>query len=230
MLGKVKRIRSRDGSEFDCYLVSPEAEDLTPAVVIASAIHGVDDDIRWIADCLAAQGFIVAAPDLFWRSIPGPLPRDDHRAVRRSQPRPELIKLGEDDMADTLTYLCTLPNFNGRAAAMGFCYGGPYAILGPRRLGYDAGVSCHGSQMMDYLPELESVRQPVCIIWGDKDHLAPQPVLDAYRALAARKKNVEVDVFPGIEHGYMMKDAKAYDGKTYDFSMQRALSILKGLV
>ena len=126
MLGKVRKIRSRDGREFDCYLVAPKAEDPTPAVVIASAIHGVDADIRWIADDLAAQGFIVAAPDLFWRSIPGPLPRDDHRAVRRSQPRPELIKLGEDDIADTLTYLCTLPNFNGGAAAIiSICDSGP---------------------------------------------------------------------------------------------------------
>jgi carboxymethylenebutenolidase len=83
--------------------------------------------------------------------------------------------------------------------------------------------------MMDYVGELEGVRQPVCIIWGDKDHLAPQPVLDAYRALPARMKNVEVDVIPGVEHGYMMKDAKAYDRKTSDFSMQRALAILKEL-
>ena len=34
---------------------------------------------------------------------------------------------------------------------MGFCYGGPYAILGPKRLGYAAGISCHGTQMLDYI-------------------------------------------------------------------------------
>jgi carboxymethylenebutenolidase len=42
-------------------------------------------------------------------------------------------------------------------------------------------------------------------------------------------KNPELHLFPGVEHGYMMKDAKVYDAKTYDFSMQRALAILKGL-
>jgi dienelactone hydrolase len=45
----------------------------------------------------------------------------------------------------------------------------------------------------------------------------------------ARMNNVEVHVFPGVEHGYMMKDAKAYDRKTYELSMQRALAILKDL-
>ena len=73
-------------------------------------------------------------------------------------------------MADTLAELRKLPQFNGRAATMGFCYGGPYAILGPKRLGYAAGISCHGTQMLDYIKELDGVTEPVCIIWGDQDH------------------------------------------------------------
>ena len=60
-------------------------------------------------------------------------------------------------MVDTLAHLRTLPQFNGRAATMGFCYGGPYAILGPKRLGYDAGISCHGTRLLDYIDELEGV-------------------------------------------------------------------------
>ena len=43
-------------------------------------------------------------------------------------------------------------------------------------------------------------------------------------------KNVEVHIFPGILHGYMMPGSpKAFDQKTRDFSMQRALAILDGL-
>jgi len=132
MPGKATSIRSSDGGEFSCYLVVPEADDPTPAVVLASAVHGVDADIRAIADEFAARGFIVAAPDLFWRSIPGPLARDDDRAAQRSQPRIEKIKVGERDMADTLAYLGTLPKFNGRAAAMGLCYGGPLTLSSDR--------------------------------------------------------------------------------------------------
>ena len=41
---------------------------------------------------------------------------------------------------------------------VGFCYGGPYAILGPKRLGYDAGISCHGTQMLDFLKDLDGAR------------------------------------------------------------------------
>ena len=223
------KIRSGEGAGFDCYLVVPDGAKKAPAIVLASAIHGVDKDLRAIADEFASHGYLAAAPDLFWRSTPGPLTRDDPRSAPRGQPRLEKIKAGEADLAATLALLREQPRFNGRAAVIGFCYGGPYAVLGPRRLGFDAGISCHGSQMMDYLAELEGVSKPVCILWGDKDHLAPQPVLDAYRAAAARMKNVEIHVFPGIEHGYMMRDAKAYDRASYEFSMQRALAILAGL-
>ncbi len=230
MRGKNVRVRSSGGGEFDCYRVTPGARAKVPAIVIASAVHGVNVDVRAIADEFASRGAIAAAPDLFWRSIPGPLARDDDRTKERSQPRLAKIKAGEADLADTLAGLRNEPLWNGRAAVMGLCYGGPYAILGPKRLGYDAGISCHGSQMLDYIGELDGLARPVCIIWGDADHQAPTEVLEAYRGAAARMKNLELHVFPGVLHGYMMPDnVKAFDRKTRDFSMGRALAILEGL-
>src|SRR3989454_689766 len=230
MQGKNVKIRSSEGGEFDCYLATPRTGAKVPAIVIASAVHGVNSDVRAIVDEFASQGFLAAAPDLFWRSIPGPLARDDDRTKQRSQPRLAKIKLGEADLADMLAGLRKEPLWNGRAAVMGLCYGGPYAILGPKRLGYDAGISCHGSQMLDYIGELEGLAQTVCIIWGDEDHQAPAEVLAAYRGAASRMKSLELHVFPGVLHGYMMPDnAKAFDRKTRDFSMARALAILEGL-
>lgn len=230
MTGKTITIRASAGGTFDCYLVVPEGRAKAPAVVLASAIHGVDRDIRAIADEVAAKGFIAAAPDLFWRSVPGPLERDDPRVAPRGQPRLEKIKTGEADMADTLAEVKRLPRSNGRAMAMGFCYGGPYAILGPARLGYDAGVGCHATQMKDYMAELEGTTKPVCLLWGDRDHAAPAELLDACRALAARKKTLELHIFPGLLHGYMMRENdKAFEAVTRDFSMTRALAILDSL-
>ncbi len=224
------KITSSNGGTFDCYLALPDGDAQVPALVIAAAIHGVDRDIRQIADEFASRGYIVAAPDLFWRSVPGPLERDDTRTTGRGQPRLEKIKAGEADMVDTLAEVRKLPQFNGRAATMGFCYGGPYAILGPKRLGYEGGISCHGTQLLDYIHELEGVTAPVCIIWGELDHAAPPEVQQAYRQVPAKMPNVEVHIFPGVLHGYMMKESpKAFDQKTRDFTMGRAFSILEGL-
>lgn len=224
------RVRSSKCGEFDCYVAAPSGSAKVPAMVLASAVHGVNDDLRAIADEFAVHGYVAAAPDLFWRTVPGPLARDDERTKQRSQPRLEKISTGEADLVDTLAEVRRLPQSNGRAAVIGFCYGGPYAILGPKRLGYDAGMSCHGSQMLDYIGELENLAKPVCIIWGDADHQAPAQVLAAYRAAASRMKNLELHIFPGVQHGYMMPEAvKAFDRKTRDFSMERALAILEGL-
>jgi len=233
MPGKTIKIRSSNGGEFDCYLALPAtgtAEAKVPAIVLASAVHGVDKDIRDLADEFAGHGYIAAAPDLFWRSVPGPLPHIDPRASERSQPRLEKIKAGEADMADTLAELRKLPQCNDRAAAMGFCYGGPYAILGPKRLGYDAGIACHGTRLLDFIHELDGVTAPVCFIWGDQDHAAPAEVLEAYRSVPDRMPNVAVHIFPGVLHGYMMPwNTKAFSPPTREFSMGRALALLGAL-
>jgi len=229
MPGNDIKIRASEGGEFDCYLVTPTSERKVPAVVLASAVHGVNKDLRDIADEFASRGYIAAAPDLFWRTVPGPLGRDDPRLRERSQPRLPVIKTGESDLADTLAELRKLPTFNGKAAAMGFCFGGPYAILGPKRLGYAAGISCHGTQLGDYLCELEGVTAPVCILWGSNDHAAPPKVQESYQAVPGRMKNVEVHIFPEVDHGYMMPESAAYSASSREFSMGRTLAILDAL-
>ena len=201
--------------------------------MLASAVHGVDKDIRDLADEFASHGYIAAAPDLFWRSVPGPLPHDDKRAQpsarsrgsRRSRPAKPTWRI-------RWPQLRKLPQFNGRAATMGFCYGGPYAILGPKRLGYDAGISCHGTQLLRlhrgarrrHAAGLHHLGRP-----GPRG--AAAEVLDAYRAVPSRMPNVEVHIFPGVLHGYMMprNTEGVRSPKTREFSMARALAILDGL-
>jgi carboxymethylenebutenolidase len=224
------KIRSVEGKDFDCYVVTPDGSDKVPAIVLASAIHGVDADLRAIADAFAQKGYIAAAPDLFWRTVPGPLARGDDRLTPRGKPRLPVIKSGEKDMTDTLNELKKMPQFNGKAITMGFCFGGPYAILGPKRLGYYGGVSCHGTQLGDFAHEFEGTTQPISIIWGDQDHAAPPEVQAQFRAIPAKHKNVDVHLIPGVLHGYMMKGGgAAFHQQTYDFSMGRALAILGGL-
>jgi carboxymethylenebutenolidase len=223
------RIRATGGGEFDCHLALPATPGKVPAIVLAAAVHGVDEDVRSIAAEIAAMGYVAAAPDLFWRTIPGPLPRSDKRTSERAEPRAQVIGAGEADLADTLAMLRTQPAFNGRAAVAGFCFGGPYALIGPKRLGFEAGVSCHGSAMEDFIAEAEGVAAPVCLLWGDRDNRAPPPVLDAYSALAGCMPNIELHAFPGVQHGYMMKGDERHDPAAYAFSMQRIGELLAGL-
>jgi len=230
MTGSHVKVASREGGMFDCYVALPAGGGKAPAVVMASAVHGVDADIQGIADAFATAGYIAAAPDLFWRTVPGPLPREDKRAAERAQPRLPVLKSGESDMADTLQMVQALPQHNGKALAMGFCFGGPYAVLGPRRLGFDAGIGCHSTQMKDFLGEFDGLTKPVCLIWGDQDHAAPPEVQAAYLEKAKAVPNLHVHIFPNVLHGYMMHgNAKAWNEPTYRFSMDKALELLQVL-
>ena len=61
MAGKTIKVRSSSGGgEFDCYLAMPGGKGAVPAVVLASAVHGVDEDVKSIADEFAAAGYIAA--------------------------------------------------------------------------------------------------------------------------------------------------------------------------
>lgn len=223
------RVRSSEGPEFDCHLALPKSGRRTPAVVLASAIHGVDADLVAIAGLFASRGYIALAPDLFWRTVPGPLARGDARSVERSEPRDERLRRGERDLVDVLRRLEREPRFNGRALLMGFCYGGPYAVIGPRRLGYDAGIACHGTGMLEVAGDAHALQRPVHILWGDQDRMAPGHVVDAYRAIQAHCPCVAVHLFAGVRHGYMMRTSPAFDANAYGFSIERALELLARL-
>jgi carboxymethylenebutenolidase len=67
-------------------------------------------------------------------------------------------------------------------------------------------------------------------MWGDLDFAAPPDVRDAYRAAAARQKNIDLHVFPGVDHGYMLPHSRhAFDAAKREFSIGQARAILAGL-
>jgi len=54
--------------EVNCFIVYPEVKDKAPAIVLIHEIFGLTDWARSMADELAAEGYIVIAPDLLWGS------------------------------------------------------------------------------------------------------------------------------------------------------------------
>ena len=77
-------------------------------------------------------------------------------------------------------------------------------------------LACHGSQMADYVGELELMSEPVCIVWGDQNHLAPADIRETYCALSANRKCQAVHVLPRVKHGFMMSgNAAAFDSNAY---------------
>lgn len=225
-------IAATGGGAFDTYIALPETG-ACPGVIIMASVYGVTDDVRAMADDLAAKGIAVAAPDPFWRGDKGPLARDEdsvRRAKARGGDREAIIERGMADLADTVADLKARPECNGRIAVLGLCYGGPYAIMGPARLGCDAGLAFHGTKIENYLRWLDKVHAPLSLQWGDLDHAAPPETLARIQEAVAGMDNAEVVVYPGIKHGYSEPDDNPnYDADATERSFARLMEIVEGL-
>ena len=69
MTSRIDRVGTPDGP-FDLTVWLPEAGH-GPGILLIQEIFGVGEYIRAVAEDLAALGYVVAAPDLFWRLKPG---------------------------------------------------------------------------------------------------------------------------------------------------------------
>ena len=166
--------------------------------MLASAVHGVDKDIRDLADEFASHGYIAAAPDLFWRSVPGPLPPEDKRAAERSQPRLEKIKAGEADMVDTLAHIRSChPTAPPRPWA---CYSGPHDP-GPKRLATPP-ASLPRHQAPRFRQRTRRRHTAGLPIWAT-DRAAAEVLDTLSRGTGAHAERG--CIFPGVHHGYMMR-------------------------
>ena len=85
--------------------------------------------------------------------------------------------------------------------------------------------------MREFVAHVEAIEQRVAVLWGDKDQAAPSKVIDAYRNAGRNRRNVEVHVFPGVLHGYMMRNnAAAFNEAAYRFSMGVASGLLSAVL
>jgi len=227
------KISATGGGEIDCYCAAPDSGPV-PGVVIMCTIFGVDEDLRNIVDDLASKGVVAAAPDLFWRGDSGPKDRSEKgraEASARAADSASLVETNMQDLADTMATLRAMPQCNGRIVVIGLCYGGPFAFLGPARLGCDAGLSFHGTAVQEYLDILPQVGDvPVRLHWGVDDHACPPEDLARVRDAAKDMSNVEIVTYDGVRHGYTAQsNAASWNEAAAADSWASAMKVIDGL-
>lgn len=92
-----------------------------PGVLLIPEIFGVGDYVRAVANDLTGLGYVVAAPDLFWRLRPGFSVRHDEEGVRTALEfsRDFDFAQGVADCAGGLRHLTALPEV-GEVGIVGF--------------------------------------------------------------------------------------------------------------
>jgi len=207
---RIERVAAPDGP-FDLTVWLPEAGH-GPGILLIQEIFGVGDYIRAVAEDLAELGYVVAAPDLFWRLKPG------HQAVHDAEGVAESLELssrfdtdqGVDDAAAALEYLAALPEVRGGLGVIGFCLGGSIAYFLAARTQLDAVVSFYGSEVPGHTDVLAQISAPIQFHFGGNDPYIPRDQVARVEEAVRDSQNAEIHVEEDAGHAFHNRKAPMF--------------------
>jgi carboxymethylenebutenolidase len=212
---------------FAAYLALPPAGS-GPGLVLWQEIFGVNPHIRAVAEQYALDGFVVLAPDTFWRQAPRVELGYD------GADRAHAFKLmtgyaGPDALADigaSVAALRSRPEVAGaKVGSFGYCMGGRLAYLAAATAGVDAAVAFYGGGIQGQLDQAAAITCPVQFHYADMDDHIPPDAVESVRAAMAGK-NAEVHVYPGAQHGFNCWARGSYHAPSAALAHGRSLSFL----
>lgn len=212
-----------DSGSIPAFVALPESTDDagSPAVLLIHDINGPNDFYRDIARRLAAQGYITAMPDIFFRQGSRPETPEMIRARAREMSQTDTVA----NIRSVLLWLRDHNASSGKVGTMGFCLGGTLVMLAASRHPLpDASVVFYGFPYRERTPmapimagddaEAAGVESPLLGFWGDGDTGVGMDNVARYDNLLTRyQKDHEFVIYPGVGHGFVTfdPDAPAYD-------------------
>jgi carboxymethylenebutenolidase len=183
-------------------VVYPEIKEKAPVVILIHEIFGLSDWAKEMADELAAQGFIVVAPDLL--SGMGPngggsseFPSQDATVKAVSALDPDGVLAALDAAAD---YGKHIPAANGTIAVAGFCWGGGKSFaFAAHRKDLSAAFVFYGPGPAD----VSTITAPVYGFYAGNDARIGATVPPTIEAMKAAGKRFEPITYYGAGHGFM---------------------------
>jgi carboxymethylenebutenolidase len=193
-------------AEIPVEIFSPRGAARAPVVVFLHGRRGLDELTRLVPLRLAAQGFLVVAPDLFGGRFLDAMP------VRHD---PAL----EDDAARAIDFALALPEARGQAktCVVSHTRGGYYALKALVTKERQAKVACYASyyphwqdpnapeamQVYQYAPEVDGLRVPVLVFLGEHEqYQRVRSILAGIDSLKKAKREAAVIVYPGVGRGF----------------------------
>jgi len=228
MSGQEITIRGADGA-FKGYLASP-GSGRGPGVVVLQEIFGVNKVMRDVADGLAARGFFVLVPDLFWRLQPGVQLTDQSEA--EWQQALGLMKRfdtgkGIEDVQASIDALRALPGVNGKVGAVGYCLGGLLAYLAATRTDVDAAVGYYGVNIQEKLGEAANIKRPLMLHIAEADAFTPPPAREKLVAGLKTNPHVTLHGYPAMDHAFARVGGKNYDHACADLANTRTATFFR---
>ncbi|HYF18350.1 MAG TPA: dienelactone hydrolase family protein [Ramlibacter sp.] len=208
---------------FQGYLALPPAGK-GPGIVVFQEIFGVNSHIRGVVEQYALDGFVVLAPDVFWRQAQkvelGYEGADRDRGVEmmKKLTAEELLA----DIRNTVATLRALPEVTGKVGAVGYCLGGRLAYLACANTDIDAASAWYGGGIQDLLDQAPRIKAPLQFHYAENDHAIPLTAVDKVRGAMTGK--AEVFIYPGAQHGFNCWERASYDPRSAALAHGRTLS------
>jgi carboxymethylenebutenolidase len=226
-----EKVTAADGGVFDAFCAVPDAPD-APGVLIFQEIFGINDNIRGLAEKLAAAGYLVLAPDVFWRIEPR-FERKDESGLADGMHRVQQLDFGlaGSDITATLAHLRAMPQSNGKVGGVGFCLGGTLAYLfaSTARVdgrGPDAVVSYYGSGIHDMLGMAGQIECPILFHYGDADPYIPAEQIAAVEGAFAGDDGATFHHYDA-GHAFSNWDAPSmHNAEAADLAWSRTIAFL----
>jgi carboxymethylenebutenolidase len=195
-------IETADG-RLPAYLWHPAAGS-GPAVVVFQEIFGLTDYIRDRCADLAALGFVVCAPEIFWRLGADIRIEDGPDALERAMgvvTRLDWPAAVRDGVA-TLEHVRGLIEVTGPVGLLGFCFGGGLAFNVAAESDPDALVSYYGSSLPQLLGRVDDVSAPSLHHFGLADAYLPPDVVEELTAALSRTPTTRIETYEGAGHAF----------------------------
>jgi len=199
-----------------------------PGVLIWHDSPGLRPVMRDLGKRIAAEGYTVLVPNLFYRAARAPVFDGSFDYAKNAADREKYTRItrpflahgaAERDAVAYVKFLDAQPQVNKKKkiGTHGYCLGGPYvlktAAAMPDRIG--AGASFHGGFLVTAKADSPHLLAPkikarlYIAIASDDDKREPKVKNQLRRAFDAANVRAEIEVFPNARHGFCVPDSKA---------------------
>ncbi|HKW53979.1 MAG TPA: dienelactone hydrolase family protein [Stellaceae bacterium] len=241
MIEETLDIATGDGA-METFLCRPE-RGLHPAVFLLMDAPGIREELRDMTRRLASVGYCVLLPNLYYRAgrdtkygpdvlEQGSAEHTRMRAVRTKMTIPPVMA----DVAAMLRFIDGRRDIKqGPVGAHGYCMSGPYALAAaaryPSRIA--AAASFYGTWLVSDAVEsphlnLGKITGEAYIACAEIDDLAPLPMVDELRRLFERAGTAgEIEIYPGLHHGFAFPGRKIYDKAGAERHWERLIALYR---
>ena len=188
---------------FPAYVAGSD-NDARAAIIVIPEIFGVNPGIRAKCEAWAEEGYLAAAPDIFWRFAQG----EELDPDVPDQLQKAFDNMGKFDpdacVRDIEALIHWLKRERGctKVGLVGFCLGGRMAYMAATRTDIDASVGYYGVMIDQMLGEAHAIANPLMLHIPTADHFVTADAQAKIHTDLDPHPKVTLHDYPGLDHGF----------------------------